>query len=40
MSGELEDFEWMLAATGSPGHMQKIVQRQRAEMSENLDTLE
>jgi hypothetical protein len=40
MSEELEDFEWMLAATGSPGQMRKIVERERAKMSENLGTLE
>jgi|SRR6516164_4917745 hypothetical protein len=40
MSGELEDFEWMLPATGLPGQMRKIVERERAKMSENLVTLE
>jgi hypothetical protein len=40
MSGELEDFEWMLAATGLPGQMRKIVERERAKMGENLGTLE
>ena len=40
MSGELEDFEWMLPATGLPGQMRKIVERERAKMSENLGTLE
>ena len=40
MSGELEDLEWMLAATGQPGQMRKIVEREKAKMSENLDTLE
>ena len=40
MSGELEDFEWMLTVTGLPGQMRKIVERERAKVSENLGTLE
>ena len=40
MSEELEDFEWMLPTTGLPGQMRKIVERERAKMSEHLGTLE
>ena len=40
MSEELEDFEWMLPTTGLPGQMRKIVERERAKMSENLGNLE